>query len=200
MTRLLLALTLSLGLLTAADAAELKRTVLAGGCFWCVESDFDAVDGVTQTVSGFSGGTVADPSYKQVVKGGTGHLEAVEITYDTEVLSFETLVRTFLRSIDVTDDGGQFCDRGHAYTTAIFVASEEEAEIAREAIAEAEAALGQAVVTRVLEVAEFYPAENYHQNFYQKNPLRYGAYRRGCGRDRQVQAIWGDEAIKTHGS
>ena len=200
MTRFMLALFVTLGLSGAAAAADLQRTILAGGCFWCVESDFDAVPGVKQTVSGYSGGTVDNPTYKQVVKGGTGHLEVVEITYDPAELSFQTLVETFLRSVDVTDDGGQFCDRGHSYTTAIFVTSDEEADIARTAIAEAEALLGQTIVTPVLDAKEFFPAESYHQNFYQKNPLRYSSYRRGCGRDARVQAVWGDQAIKAHGS
>ena len=183
-----------------AAVAEVKRAVVAGGCFWCVESDFDAVKGVQQTVSGYAGGTTSDPTYKQVTRGGTGHYEVVEITYDASQLSFETLVATFLRSVDPTDPGGQFCDRGESYRTAIFVSTPEERRIAEAAVAEAEKALGQKVVTPVLDAGEFYAAEGYHQNFYQKNPLRYKAYRKGCRRDARVQELWGSEALSAHGS
>lgn len=189
-----------------AQAEEIRTTVLAGGCFWCVEADFEGVAGVIEVVSGFAGGTVDAPSYREVVRGGTGHLEVVEITYDAERVSYAQLIHLFLRSVDVTDAGGQFCDRGESYTTAIFVANAEERAIAEAAIAEAEAALGQEVVTPVRAAAPFWPAEAYHQNYYRSEELiltrfgprrksvAYGLYRRACGRDTRVAALWGDDA------
>lgn len=198
MLRFPLALIIALVLGTAAQAADIRTAVVAGGCFWCVESDFDAVPGVTGTVSGYAGGTTVNPTYKKVTRGGTGHYEVVEITYDAEELSYEQLIHLFLRSVDPTDPGGQFCDRGDSYRTAIFVGSDAERAVAEAAVDEAEAALGQPIVTEILPDAKFYPAEGYHQDFYQKNPLRYTAYRRGCRRDERVKALWGDQAIKGH--
>ena len=151
-----LALSILLGLAAQhgrAEAQEIRTTVVAGGCFWCVESDFERVGGVIEVVSGFSGGTVENPTYREVTRGGTGHLEAAEITYDAERVSYAQLLHLFLRSIDVTDAGGQFCDRGESYTTAIFVETEEERAIAEAAIAEAEAELGQEVVTPIRDAA-----------------------------------------------
>lgn len=205
----MLALFIGLGLIAShsrANAEEIRTTVVAGGCFWCVESDFESVDGVIEAVSGFAGGTLDSPSYRDVTHGGTGHFEAVEITYDADRLPYRDLIHLFLRSIDVTDDGGQFCDRGHSYRTAIFVGSDEERAIAEAEIAEAEAQLGQAVVTQVLEAAPFWPAEDYHQNYYRSEDLvltrfgprrksvAYGLYRQACGRDARVSALWGDDA------
>ncbi len=193
--RILATLAFSVWLPAAAMAEDIRTAVVAGGCFWCVEADFDKVEGVRKTVSGYAGGDVADPTYREVVRGGTGHLEVVEITYDADVLSYERLVELFLRSIDPTDAGGQFCDRGESYTTAIFAATEAEREIARAELAEAEAALGQEVVTDLRGEATFYPAEDYHQDFYKTNPLRYKTYRAGCRRDSRVEALWGEDAI-----
>lgn len=189
-----------------AQAEDIRTTVVAGGCFWCVESDFESVPGVVEAVSGFAGGHVTDPTYRQVTGGGTGHLEVVEITYDADQLSYDTLLHMFLRSIDVTDAGGQFCDRGESYTTAIFVETPEERAIAEAAIAEAEADLGQEVVTPVRDAAPFYPAEAYHQDYYRSDDLiltrfgprrksvAYALYRDACGRDDRVAALWGDAA------
>jgi peptide-methionine (S)-S-oxide reductase len=193
-----------------AHAQDIRTTVVAGGCFWCVESDFERVDGVIDVVSGFAGGTVADPSYRQVVAGGTGHLEVVEITYDADRLSYAQLLHMFLRSVDPTDAGGQFCDRGPSYATAIFVDTPEERAIAEAAIAEAEAAIGGDVVTPIRDAAPFYPAEEYHQDYYRSEDLiltrfgprrksvAYDLYRTACGRDARVAEIWGDEAPFTH--
>ncbi len=183
-----------------ALAADLRTTVLAGGCFWCVEKDFDQVPGVTATVSGYAGGTVADPTYRQVVRGGTGHAEVVRITYDAEQVSYEEILRLYWRSVDPTDPGGQFCDRGASYRTVVFVEGPEERAAAEASRAEAEAALGQPIVTEIVDAAEFYPAEDYHQDFYKKNPLRYTTYRKGCGRDARVKALWGDEMAFQSGS
>jgi peptide-methionine (S)-S-oxide reductase len=193
-----------------AHAQDIRTTVVAGGCFWCVESDFERVDGVIDVVSGFAGGTVADPSYRQVVAGGTGHLEVVEITYDADRLSYAQLLHMFLRSVDPTDAGGQFCDRGPSYATAIFVDTPEERAIAEAAIAEAEAAIGRDIVTPIRDAAPFYPAEEYHQDYYRSEDLiltrfgprrksvAYDLYRTACGRDARVDEIWGDEAPFTH--
>ncbi len=182
--------------LTAGSALAENRqtTVFAGGCFWCVESDFDQVEGVVATVSGYSGGESEDPSYRTVSAGGSGHYEVVQITYDADLVSYERLVHLFFRSVDPTDAGGQFCDRGESYRTALFVSTEAEKEIAETARARAEAYLGQRITTPVLPVAAFWPAEDYHQDYYLKNPLRYKFYRSRCGRDRRVNALWGVQA------
>ena len=181
---------------SAASDDELATAVFAGGCFWCVESDFDKVPGVVETVSGYTGGTVEDPNYKQVTAGGTGHREAVQIRYDPKQVSYERLLHIFWRSVDPTDGGGQFCDRGESYQTAIFAGSEEErrlAEASREAL-ERSMVLDGPVVTPVEKAGEFYPAEDYHQNYYTKSPFRYRYYRFACGRDSRVQQVWGKEA------
>ncbi len=195
-----------------AHAEDIQTTVLAGGCFWCIESDFESVEGVIEAVSGFSGGDVENPTYREVVRGGTGHLEVVEITYDADIVNYAELMHLFLRSVDVLDDGGQFCDRGHSYTTAIFVRDDAERAIAAAAIAEAEGDLGQEIVTPILDAAPFYVAEDYHQDYYMSDDLivtrfgprrksvAYGLYRDGCGRDARVAQLWGDAApfVGTH--
>lgn len=189
-----------------AHAEDIRTTVVAGGCFWCVESDFESVDGVIEVVSGFAGGSVPNPDYRDVVRGGTGHLEVVEITYDADVLPYAGLLRLFLRSVDPLDAGGQFCDRGESYTTAIFTADAAEREIARGAILEAEGTLGQSIVTPIRDAAPFYAAEEYHQDYYRSNDLvitrfgprrksvAYELYRNACGRDVRVLEVWGSEA------
>ena len=187
-------------------AQQTETILVAGGCFWCVEADFEKVPGVIEAVSGFAGGTVENPSYRQVVRGGTGHLEVVEITYDPTQVSQDRLFDLFFRSIDPTDDGGQFCDRGDTYRTAIFVDSDSARQAAEAAKARAQAELGQPIVTPIREDAPFYPAEAYHQDYYKQNaviltrfgPKRkseaYKAYRDACGRDAQVEALWGENA------
>ena len=180
----------------AATADGFATATFAGGCFWCVESDFDAVPGVVETISGYTGGTVDNPTYKQVTVGGTGHREAVQIRYDPKQVSYERLLHVFWRSVDPTDDGGQFCDRGESYQTAIFVGSEEQrllAEASREALEQSEV-LDAPVVTPIEMAGAFYPAENYHQDYYTKNSVRYRFYRFSCGRDSRVQQVWGDQA------
>lgn len=214
MTSLRTLKTISLGLMIAlgflaqsktGHAQQLETITVAGGCFWCVEADFEQVDGVKEAVSGFAGGTVADPTYKQVVKGRTGHYEAVQITYDPSKISAATLYDLFFRSVDPTDAGGQFCDRGDSYRTAIFATSDQKAT-AEAAKASAQAALGQTVVTPILGASEFYPADGYHQDYYKQNSLiltrfgpkskanAYKAYREACGRDARVKQLWGDAA------
>ena len=178
------------------DKKELAKATFAGGCFWCVESDFESVEGVTKAVSGFTGGTTKNPTYKQVSKGGTGHLESVRITFDPSITSFERLVYLFWRSVDPTDAGGQFCDRGESYTTAIFVMSDEQrqsAEASKASLADPEV-FGHPVVTPIRMATDFWPGETYHQNYHSKKPLRYRYYRNSCGRDKRVKALWGEEA------
>jgi peptide-methionine (S)-S-oxide reductase len=191
---------------TRAHAQDIRTTIVAGGCFWCVEADFETVPGVIDAVSGFAGGTVANPSYRDVVAGGTGHLEVVQITYDATVLPYNDLLHLFLRSIDPLDAGGQFCDRGPSYATAIFVDGPEDRATAQAALATASRDLGQPVATPILDAAPFYPAEAYHQDYYRSDDIiltrfgprrksvAYDLYRDACGRDARVRAIWGDAA------
>jgi peptide methionine sulfoxide reductase msrA/msrB len=172
-----------------------RTAVFAGGCFWCTESDFEKVDGVFEAVSGYTGGRMENPTYKQVSAGGTGHIEAVKITYDADKISYEQLLDIFWRHVDPTDAGGQFVDRGAQYRSAIFYATEEERQLA-EASKKALAASGRfdrPVVTDILPLGPFYVAEDYHQDYYKKNPLRYNWYRSGSGRDRFLQATWPGE-------
>jgi peptide-methionine (S)-S-oxide reductase len=191
---------------TGTASADTAKAVVAGGCFWCVESDFERVPGVISAVSGFAGGSVDNPTYEQVTDGGTGHYEAVEITYDPAVLSYEQLLTLFVRSVDVTDTGGQFCDRGDSYRTAIFVSDTAEKDIAEGVLAVAEAELGQPVVTPVLAAQTFWPADAYHQDYYKQDEIiltrrgpkskanAYKFYRESCGRDARVQELWGSDA------
>jgi peptide-methionine (S)-S-oxide reductase len=197
---LLLAAGLSIATSSRSGAAEndLEVATFAGGCFWCVESDFDNVPGVVRTISGFTGGTLMDPTYKQVTAGGTGHREAVQIFYDPKKVGYAMLLEIFWRSVDPTDDGGQFCDRGESYETAIFANSPEQKRLAEDSKRRLQlsAVLNQPIVTSIEVAGPFYPAEDYHQNYYQKNPLRYGFYRRGCGRDGRLKDLWGKDALR----
>jgi len=174
---------------TSDSTAE---AIFAGGCFWCVESDFDAVPGVLETVSGYSGGVTDNPTYKNHHQGM--HREVVRITYDPSVVSYEQLLHVFWRSVDPTDDGGQFCDRGHSYTTAVYATTDEQLALAQSSKAALDGELKKPVVTPVEMADEFWAAEGYHQNYYQKNPLRYKYYRNACGRDKRVKKVWGAQA------
>jgi peptide-methionine (S)-S-oxide reductase len=178
----------------ASQAEDLQHAVLAGGCFWCVESDFDHLPGVVETTSGYTGGTLDNPSYEQVSHTETGHYEAVRITFDADRLSYGDLLSYYWRTVDPTDPGGQFCDRGDSYRTAVFAKGPEQKAVAEKTRAEAEAALGQKIVTPILDAGIFWPAEEYHQEYYEKNSLRYAFYRRICGRDARVRDVWGDAA------
>ena len=189
-----------------AEAGPIETITVAGGCFWCVEADFEKVPGVREAVSGYTGGTVAEPSYKQVTGGRTGHYEAVQITFDAAVVSRAELYALFFRSVDPTDAGGQFCDRGDSYRTAIFVEGAQDRAAAETALSEAQAALGRKIVTPVLAAGPFYEAEDYHQDYYKGSnrvltrfgPIKqsdaYKRYREACGRDARVRALWGDAA------
>ncbi|WP_034823545.1 peptide-methionine (S)-S-oxide reductase MsrA [Hyphomonas pacifica] len=175
-----------------AASKRLSQAVFAGGCFWCVEADFDKLDGVVDTVSGYTGGHVFNPTYEQVSHKGTGHYEAVRVTYDPDVVSYDALVSYFFQHVDPTDPDGQFCDKGDSYRTAIFVNTDEERETAEMEIHEIDESgvLKAAVVTKVLKAETFWPAEEYHQDYYKKNPLKYRFYRTTCGRDDTVRDIW----------
>ena len=179
-----------------ADQDQHARATFAGGCFWCMEPPYDRLDGVVETISGFSGGHVSNPSYEDVVRGGTGHREVVQVVYDPEVVSYETLLHVFWRNIDPLDDGGQFCDRGSAYRTAIFAHGPEQMRKAQTSLDEFNQSghFDDPVVTPVIEFENFYPAEDYHQGYYLNNPVRYRYYRWRCGRDERLEALWGDEA------
>lgn len=201
----LLSISVTFAALLPAAAQNTQTAVVAGGCFWCVESDFRRVQGVTDVRVGFSGGQTPDPQYDDVVRGRTSHLEAAKITFDADQISYHQILHLFLRSIDVLDDGGQFCDRGAHYTTAIFATPEQTAS-AEAAIAEAEAELGQSIVTPVREAMPFYEADDFHQNYAystERTLTRFGwierrdayaRYREGCGRDQRVRELWGDAA------
>lgn len=169
------------------NVATNASLVVAGGCFWCVESDFEKLDSVGDAISGYAGGNSQQPTYRN----HADHLEVVRIPYDNAATDYRTLIDYFLRHIDPLDPGGQFCDRGHSYTTAIFYSNEDERIDAEAAIAAAEAELGTKVVTRVLPLTQFWQAEDYHQDYYKKNPIRYKYYRNGCGRDERVAEVWG---------
>ena len=181
---------------SATGSAGLEVATFAGGCFWCVESDFDTVPGVTRTVSGYTGGHVDNPTYRQVTSETTGHREAVQIYFDPKQVSYSELLEIFWRSVDPTDSGGQFCDRGESYTTAIFANSDEQRMLAQasKTMLEKSGALKRPVVTTIEDAETFYPAEGYHQDYYKKNPLRYKLYRYSCGRDARIKDLWGEEA------
>ncbi|OED40070.1 peptide-methionine (S)-S-oxide reductase [Chromatiales bacterium (ex Bugula neritina AB1)] len=176
----------------AAD--ETKTAIFAGGCFWCVESDFDNVPGVISTVSGYIGGNTDSPTYKNHSAGK--HREAVEIVFDPAKVSFAELVEVLWRSVNPTDAGGQFCDRGHSYTTAIYTLDETQADVAeasRSGLQES-GVLSKPIATSIEPATTFWPAEDYHQDYYLKNPIRYKFYRTSCGRDKQVRIVWGEQA------
>jgi len=171
-----------------------KEAYFAGGCFWCTESDFEKVDGVIEVISGYTGGHVANPTYEQVSEGGTGHVESVKVIYDPAKVSYEELLQVFWMHVDPTDGGGQFVDRGSQYRSVIFYSNEQEHRLA-EASKKRLAASGQfdkPIVTEILPLGPFYPAEGYHQDYYKKNPLRYRYYRYRYGRDQFLKKVWGD--------
>jgi len=178
------------------DNKLLKTAVFAGGCFWCTEADFVKVPGVEKVISGYTGGTKANPAYEEVCRGKTGHVEAVQVFYDPARLDYRQLLDVFWRHIDPTDGGGQFVDRGSQYRSVIFYADEEQrraAEDSRKAL-NGSGRFSRPVATEILPAVPFYAAEDYHQDYARRNPVRYGYYRQGSGRDRFLNRIWGDEA------
>jgi peptide methionine sulfoxide reductase msrA/msrB len=181
-----------------AMPAETKSAVFAGGCFWCTESDFEKVDGVIDAVSGYTGGHVANPTYEQVSSGSTGHVESVKVIYDPKKVTYEELLDAFWRHVDPTDAGGQFVDRGSQYRSVIFFADEHQHQLA-EASKKKLAASGvfdKPIVTEILPLGPFYPAEAYHQNYYKKNPIRYHWYRSGSGRDQFLEKTWANRPME----
>jgi len=180
--------------MTNANAKN-EIATLAGGCFWCVESDFEKVDGVISVVSGYTGGKEHNPTYQQVSSGRTGHTEAVQIVFDPEKVSYKKLIDMFWKTIDPTTPNRQFCDVGSQYRSEIFYHSDEQKQIAEETkrTINESGILPAQIVTAVTKAGEFYPAEDYHQNYYKKNPVRYKFYRYNCGRDKRLQELWGSK-------
>lgn len=172
---------------------QLETAVFAGGCFWCMEGPFDELDGVVATTSGYTGGDQVDPTYGEVSAGGTGHLESVQVTYDPQVVGYDRLLEVFWHNIDPLDARGQFCDKGSQYRSAIFVDGEDQRQvaIASKADIQADQNFQQPIATEILPAQPFYPAEEYHQDYYLKHPVRYRFYRNGCGRDRRLEQLWG---------
>jgi peptide methionine sulfoxide reductase msrA/msrB len=181
------------------ESKNLKTATFAGGCFWCVESDFEKVDGVVEAISGYTGGQKPNPTYKEVSAGGTDHAEAVQVRYDADKITYKELLGVFWRHVDPTDAGGQFVDRGSQYRPAIFYHDPEQKRIAEESMAELEKSgrFIKPIAAEIVPLTEFYTAEEYHQDYYRKNPLRYKFYRHGSGRDQFLRSTWGDE---TNGS
>ncbi|HEY0149541.1 MAG TPA: peptide-methionine (S)-S-oxide reductase MsrA [Allosphingosinicella sp.] len=175
----------------APASGRQEVAVFAGGCFWCTEADFEKVPGVLSARSGYTGGKTAKPTYEQVSAGGTGHYEAVRIVFDPARVSYAALVRHYFRTVDPLDAGGQFCDRGDSYRTAIFAVGSKQRAQAIAAKAEAERVLRQKVATPVLAAGQFWYAEGYHQDYYKVNPIRYRYYRSRCGRDARLGEVWG---------
>ena len=192
----------TLSLLTLAalaspgGAAERATATFAGGCFWCMEGPFEKLPGVASVTSGYSGGQKKNPTYEEVSAGITGHAEAVQIVYDPEKVTYEQLLEVFWHNIDPVSANGQFCDRGTQYRSAIFYQDEAQkaAALASKAKLEESGVLKKPIVTQIVAFAAFYPAEDYHQDFYKKNPFRYQTYRMGCGRDQRLKELWGDAA------
>lgn len=191
-----------------ASAAN-QRIIVAGGCFWCVEADFEGVEGVEEVVLGFTGGHITNPTYKEVTQDDTGHYEAARIIFDSSKISLAEILHLYFRSVDPTDDSGQFCDRGDRYRTAIFVRGRKERAIAEAARAEAQSLLTSHIVTPILEAGRFYRADSFHQGFYKSTRIlpvttagiarpkaeAYAFYRKQCGRDARLRELWGDQAV-----
>lgn len=180
--------------LSAAASVDQRATaIFAGGCFWCMEPPFDKTEGVIETISGYIGGHVEDPTYQQVSAGETGHYEAVKVVYDPQVVSYEELLPIFWRNVDPLDDRGQFCDKGDQYLSAIFTLNAQQKQAAEQSLVQlrnSDTFAGN-IATHILPAAKFYPAEQYHQDYYQKNPIRYKFYRSRCGRDTRLDQLWG---------
>lgn len=194
--------TLAAGLMVVAAATRVAaddphgaaHATFAGGCFWCLEADFEKLDGVLSVTSGYTGGSLADPTYKQVSAGGTGHAEAVRVVYDPGVVTYDELLDHFWHNIDPTVKNRQFCDMGSQYRSAIFYHDEAQRQAAERSLArlENDKPFPQPIVTEITQAGTFYPAEAYHQDYAKKNPIRYAYYRKGCGRDQRLEQLWGE--------
>lgn len=176
----------------AADGAS--TAIFAGGCFWCMEPPYDDQAGVTATTSGYIGGELKNPSYEEISGGGTGHAEAVQVTYNSDEIGYAKLLEIFWRNIDPFAEDRQFCDSGSQYRSAIFYANERQRELAEASKAEMQERFDQDIATQIVPASTFWDAEDYHQDYYEKNPLRYKFYRYSCGRDDRLEDVWGDEA------
>ena len=195
MLRLMLGASLALAAfgVPAAQTAEKAVAIFAGGCFWCVEADFDKVPGVISTVSGYTGGHVRNPTYRQASAGGTGHTEAVKIVYDPSKVTYEKLLQVLWRNHDPLVKNAQFCDRGSQYRAGIFYLNEAQKKAAEESKKKVAGLFKQPIQTEITKASTFYPAEDYHQDYYKKNPIRYNFYRFNCGRDRRLEQLWGNK-------
>jgi peptide-methionine (S)-S-oxide reductase len=190
---LLICITFNVNAETGNTDTPTATATFAGGCFWCMEPPFDKLEGVISTTSGYSGGSLKDPSYKQVSRGGTGHAEAIQVIYDPEKVSYTELLDVFWHNIDPTRINGQFCDGGNQYRSEIFYHNAEQKQLAdqsKAALVELKP-FKKPVLTEVTQASIFYPAEDYHQDYYMKNPVRYKLYRYGCGRDMRLEELWG---------
>lgn len=179
---------------TTTDNSQLATATFAGGCFWCMEKPFDKLDGVLSTTSGYTDGELKNPTYEQVSAGRTGHTEAVQIVYDPTKISYEKLLEVFWHNIDPLVHDRQFCDRGNQYRSGIYFHDEQQRELAEQSKAQVAQRFDQKIATELDAASEFYPAEEYHQNYYKKNPIRYKYYRNGCGRDKRLKELWGAQA------
>jgi peptide-methionine (S)-S-oxide reductase len=175
------------------DAQPLAQATFAGGCFWCMEKPFDELPGVVSTTSGYTGGQFVNPSYRQVASGKTGHAESVQVEYDPKQVSYEQLLDVFWHNVDPLDAGGQFCDRGNQYRSSIFFHNEQQKQLAEQSKKALERSGLQPIATQIVAVGDFYPAEDYHQNYYETNPVRYRFYRLTCGRDQRLAAVWNSQ-------
>ncbi len=203
MDKVVLLLVLGGGLFFGMNGTSVSQTAegnyaiatFAGGCFWCMEGPFDELDGVISTTSGYTGGQTVDPTYEDVSAGGTGHAEAVQITYDPQKIGYRELLAVYWPNTDPTTPNAQFCDHGDQYRPAIFYHNDEQRELAEASKEDIERTkpFSAPVVTEITQATAFYPAEEYHQDFYQKNPIRYKFYRLTCGRDSRLAALWGDD-------
>lgn len=180
----------------AMAATNLEKAIFAGGCFWCMEQPFDKIPGVVSVTPGYTGGRKKNPTYEEVSAGGTGHAEAVQVVYDPAKVTFEKLLNVFWHNIDPTAKDRQFCDSGNQYRSAIFFHNEEQHRLSLQSKTQLEKdkTFKEPVVTEIVQATEFYPAEEYHQHYYKKNPIRYKYYRTSCGRDRRLKELWGDDA------
>jgi len=177
-----------------ATEPKLESVVLGGGCFWCIEADYEKLDGVVDVISGYAGGHVKNPTYQQVSAGGSGHIEVVKVIYDANKINYSQILDYFWRHVDPTRDDGQFCDRGSQYRPAIFYQDEAEKKLAIASTKKTEETkpFEQTLKVELIQADTFYPAEDYHQDYYKKNPVRYNFYRFNCGRDARVEQLWGE--------
>lgn len=174
-----------------SESENQKVAIFAGGCFWCEEQVYEKQPGVISVISGYTGGTLKNPTYEQVSEGGTGHLEGVKVTYDPTKITYEKLLDLYWHNIDPFDPLGQFCDKGTSYKAVIFYTGDEQKKLAVESKTKLEEQFKKKITTEIVAASEFYPAEDYHQDYATKNPLRYGFYRRSCGRDARLEEVWG---------